>query len=427
MTRLQNLAVVATCVVAAMTYAGAVTMDGMGLFLLPGVVGVALLGSFLAARRMPGTALILGGALVLGWSELVNVWSGTGAGPAARSTAVAATCSLIAVVVARSGSPALFLLPVAASVGGALMLGAGSEVRSVAVAAVVSAALTLGCIERSRRNWTARPRRGPAFALLTLLVGAIAAAVVLLQVQRDTTPPEALASGLAYPHIKPPWKDPLGSPKPRGAGAPPAASASSPPPPAKSSIPPHSRPPHTPPPPPTRHHNPPPRTKHATQPKNVSHKKQAHQSKIWLYVLAAILLVLLALSLRLLAVRLAWRRLRRRLATGAPAEQITGAWAWMRMRLDACRLPLPAAASPDVVAAGHAASDLPGDVFEPLQVLATAATTAAFASAEALDASDVSAAWTAAGRCDTVARRCIPRRTRLSLAFRGPAASLKAS
>ena len=45
-------------------------------------------------------------------------------------------------------------------------LGAAGEVRIVAVAAAVCAALTLGWIERSRRNWTAPPRRGIALVLL---------------------------------------------------------------------------------------------------------------------------------------------------------------------------------------------------------------------------------------------------------------------
>lgn len=404
MTRPQWLAVVVTCLVAAMTYAGAVTMDGMGLFVLPGVVGAALVGSFLAARRMSGVALILGGALVLGWAELVNVWSGVGAGPAARSTAVAGVCTLVAVVVARSDSPALFLVPVAASVCGALLLGAGSEVRSVAVAAVVCAALTLGSIERSRRDWTARPRRGPALGVLTLLIGAIAAAVVLLQVQRDATPPEALASGLAYPHIKPPWHDPLGSPKPRGSTPPPAQVSA--PPPTRSSIPPHQNPPH-------------PRSKPIThRPKPVTPRpRHSSPSRIWQYVLAAILLLLLALAARLLAVRLAWRRLRRRLAAGTPAEQVTGAWTWMRLRLTACRRPLPAAVSPDVLAAGVVLDEVPAE----LELLATTTAAAAFAHEPALAPEDVAAAWRAAGATEASVRERLTRRARVGLAFRSPA------
>ena len=69
----------------------------------PGVLWVAaLLASLLVARRMPGMAIVVVGALVLGWGELANVWTGTENGPAARSTVFAAGWSLIAVVLAHS-------------------------------------------------------------------------------------------------------------------------------------------------------------------------------------------------------------------------------------------------------------------------------------------------------------------------------------
>ena len=43
MTRAQQLAVAVTCLIAAVTYAGAVTTWAMVLFVLPGVAGAALL------------------------------------------------------------------------------------------------------------------------------------------------------------------------------------------------------------------------------------------------------------------------------------------------------------------------------------------------------------------------------------------------
>jgi hypothetical protein len=410
--RVQNLAVIGTCFVAAMTYAGAVTMDGMAAFVLPGVAGAALVGWFFAARRMPGTALVVGAPLVLAWSELVNVWSGNGAGPAARSACVAAACTLVAVVVAWSSSPALFLIPVAASVCGALLLGAGAEVRIVAVAAVVSATLTLGGIEQSRRNWTARARRGAAVLLLPLLVGVVAAGVVLLQAHRDSRPPEALAAGLAHPGIKPPWKDPLGTAAHRLGSPPPRQTA------------PQSRPRPRP-----RQHPQPPRPQRSRPQANKRPPKPVHprhrpSSAIWLYVLAGILSLVLLVAARLLAVRLAWRRLKRRLTSGSPAEQITGAWAWMRIRLAAARLPLAPAVSPDLVATGGEGSGLPPEVFMPLQAVATAATTAAFAAEQPLGPADVIAAWTAADSADASARGLLTKRARVGRALRGPAARM---
>ena len=405
-TRLQSLAVFATCVAAALTYAGAVTMTGLA-FVLVGVVGAGALGSLLAARKLFGAALVLGGALVLAWSEVVNVWSGIADGPAARSTAVAAGCTLIAVVVAQSSSPALFLLPVAGSVCGALLLGAGSEVRTVAVVTAVSAALTLGSIERSRRNWAGRPRSGPAFALVLVVVGAIAAAGVLLQVHHDSRHPEALAAGLVYPHIKPPWRDPLGTVTNKAGGIHPTNQT--PPPQSRH----NSQPPRRQKPPPTSHR------------RVVVHRKHTPPSRIWLYVLTGVLVVLLALAARLLAVRLAWGRLRRRLASGSPAEQITGAWAWMRIRLEAWRLPLAAAVSPDLVLAGAAGRGLPPEVFRPLRTLAAATTTAAFARGDTLGFDEVTGAWEAAGEADASAHDTVSRLRRVWLAFRGPASKAR--
>jgi hypothetical protein len=314
-------------------------------------------------------------------------------------------------------------------------------VRSVAVAAVVSAALTLAWIERSRRRWTVAPPRGAAVLSLSLLAGAVAAAVVVLQAHHDPRPPEALASGQAYPKIKPPWRDPLGTapktaPKPLGT-PPPSQTASASPPPSGAKPPPkraHSSrrnppPPRHPPHPKTSHPRPstnpvaaaahPPRT-------HVVRHKHASPSRTWLYVLAGVLLLLLVVAGRLLAVRLAWRRLRRRLATGSPADRVTGAWAWMRIRLAAFRLALPAAVSPDVVAAGRAGVELPAEVFAPLQALATATTTAAFAREESVDGPRSDAAWADALRAETSARALLTRRARVLLAFRAPAANVGA-
>ena len=397
MTRAQQLAVTVTCLVAAVTYAGAVTTWAMGLFVLPGVAGAALLASLLAARRMSGMAIGVVGALVLGWAELANIWTGTANGPAARSTLFAAGWTLIAVVLAHSRWPALLLIGVAGVVVGALVLGAAGEVRVVVVAAAVCAAFTLGWIERSYRNWTAPPRRGVALVLLSLLAGAAASGAVLLQAQKDPRHPALFAQGRDYPGIKPGWTDPLAS-----------DSAAQ------------------------RVTNPRPRPHTATKPATRSHPATVSKPKsrsIWFYVVAAIALVVLVLAAlvaaRLLSTRLAWRRARRRLAVGAPADQVTGAWAWTRMRLEACRLPLAVAFSPDVVVAGWATHDLPAEVLTPLRELAAAATTAAFAY-EQPPAGAVVASWAAAGQAETSARELLSRsgraRVAFRLAFRGPAA-----
>jgi hypothetical protein len=146
-------------------------------------------------------------------------------------------------------------------------------------------------------------------------------------------------------------------------------------------------------------------------------------------VVAAIVLVVLVLAaliaVRLLFTRFAWRRMRRRLAAGAPADQVTGAWVWSRMRLEACRLPLAGDVSPDVVVAGQAMDDLPAGVYKPLRALAAATTKAAFAHEPSLSSGEAAAAWRAAGKADQSARELMTRRARARLAFRGPASAVR--
>ena len=127
MTRGQQLAVIGTCVIGSLAYAGVVTTLAMGLFVLPGVAGAACIASVLAARRMSGMAIGVVGALVVGWAELANLWTGTANGPAARSTAFAAVWTLLAVVFAYSRWPGLFLTGVVGLIAGALALGASGR------------------------------------------------------------------------------------------------------------------------------------------------------------------------------------------------------------------------------------------------------------------------------------------------------------
>ncbi len=431
MSRGQQLAVAVTCLVAAVTYAGAVTTWALALFVLPGVVGAALLASPLVARGFPGTAIVIVGLLVLGWAELANIWTGLLNGPAARSTLFAGGWTVIAVVLAHSRWPALFLAAVAGVVAGALVLGAAGEVEAVVVATAVCAGLTLGWIERSHRNWTSRPRRSAALVVLSVLAAAVAAGVVLLQAQQDPRHPYLFAQGREYPGIKPAFADPLSrESRSLSRSARERSSRTS-----SGSSNPHANPSHRP-----HTHRP-----HAQQPhsQQIPHSKRPHAqqqhhanrphprsrkrsspSKTWLYVLAGILLFLLVIAAligaRLLAMRLKWRRLRSRLAAGTAADQVAGAWAWTRVRLDACCLPLAADVSPDSVAAGRAMKDLPPDVFLPLQTLAVATTTAAFSHDQALGDAEVIAAWSAAGEAGDSARELLTRRGRMRLAFRGP-------
>lgn len=396
MTRRQKAGVLATCLVAAMSYAGAVTVAGLVLFVLPGVVLAAVGGLCVAPRRMASGSIVIGGLLALGWAELVNLWSGTAYGAAARATFFAAFCSVCAVVLAPSSWPALFAVAIVGLVGGAVMLGAGGEVRLVAVAVVVAVALVLASIEASRRRWMGAPPARASVIGLSLCVGAVAAATAVAQANFDENPPELMAAGQGYPRIKPPWPDPFGSANKAHSRTWPARQRPT------SVSPPAGR---------SR------REDDRVQPQRPPGARE-HWPSVWLYVVIGLLV--LPLTARLLVTRLAWRRLRRRLARGTPAQQVAGAWTWALMRLDTYRQPLPAAISPDMVAVGRGSEQLSPGVADPLQSLGSRAASAAFAREPMILRADARAAWKAATEVDAAARRRLKRRARVGVAFRSP-------
>lgn len=388
----------ATCLVAAVTYAGAVTTRALLWFVLPGVAIAAAAAWRLAARPTPWTALIVGAPLILGWSELVNIWSGASEGPAARSTFVAAGCTLLAVLAAGSPRPALFLLPVTGIVFGALALGAGGEVRLVAVATVVCAAGALGWIEQSRHRWSTQPRLGVALVVVSLIVGAAAAGAVVLQAQHDQRQSLLLARSQIDPAIKPAWTDPF-------AGI------------VKT----HPR----------RHQRLARQPLRAQRPRSSATRTSAPGSTatwphMWLIVVVALgglMLALLIASIhRALAARLGWRRLRRRLASGTAVEQVSGAWIWARLRLEACHLPLSSDVSPDVLAASAPTDDMPTGVLVHLRALATTTTAAAFTQNRSVTMTEAAGAWRMARRAERSARDSLTRLGRVGLALRRPEA-----
>jgi hypothetical protein len=387
----QQLAVTATCLVAAVTYAGAVTTLALLSFVLPGVAIAAFAAAWLATRHRLRAALLAGPLVILGWAELVNVWSGETQGPAARSSFAAGVGSLLTVVAANSRWPGLFLAPLCGTVFGALALGAGGEVRSVAVAVAVCAVVTLGWIGQSQHKWNARPRYGATLVLLPLVAGVAAVGAVVLQKENDSRPPLIIAHGQVDPSVRPAWGDPLTKISKAARRRPPVSV---------------------------------PATSDSEGARGAPARTGSSPSQTWLTMFAAIAvltvtLVLLALARRL-AVQFAWRKVRRRLASGTPTAQISGAWVWARMRLDACRLPLAANVSPDIFMAGHATHDLAPEVVTPLRSLAAAATSAAFSHQRSTTAADVDAAWTAAKRTEAAARQFLTKRGRLRLAFRRP-------
>jgi hypothetical protein len=353
--------VAGTCLVAAVCYAGAVTQNALLSGVLSGVLVSAVVVGAQLRRHGIGLAVMSGVAVAFGWAVLVNTFTGDTNGPAARSTLIAGVCTSLAVAAAGSRRPGLFLVPVGGIVFGALALGAGGEVRIVAVLVVVAVVATLAVLEHERRRWRSGGRRTATVALIALLVGAAALVGALVQSHRDARPVRTLDPGAVNATIHPGWSDPL-----------PAAA-----------------PVH--------------RVDTRSQHRRVTARAQRpphHSSHLWLWIgvaalalLTLLLVLVLAVVARLLVVRRRWRRLRDRLRSGEPSAAVAGAWAWARARLVACRLPLPVNASPDLDSSSAALADLPPTVADPLGRLSPHAAVCAFSAEPLVDMEDVARAW----------------------------------
>jgi hypothetical protein len=124
-----------------------------------------------------------------------------------------------------------------------------------------------------------------------------------------------------------------------------------------------------------------------------------------------------ALALRILYVRLVWRRLRNDLSSDDPGASVVGAWTWAVLALVAARMPLPPHVSPDV-AATTTLPEVPAHVSEQMIPLARAATTAAFSYGAGTMPKDAATAWQLADQVRDVVRGSLTlhRRSRQALA-----------
>lgn len=370
LTRRAHLAVAATCVIATISFAGAVTERALFGFVLPAaVLGVAAAALFVQHRQLR-TAAATGivGALV--WSEIANVITGQGNGPAARSSFAAGACAALALSAAASRFPATFLVPVGAIVLAAVLLGAGGEVRVVAMVTVAAAVVALAVVEASYRRWV-RPADAPptsrrwsvgALALLVTLAAAIAA---VTQARHDPRAPHGPVAGAHNSLVTPPWHDPF--PK-TSVGSTTSATH-------------HVRHRHA------KHLTPPPQLK--------THPRPHHHTVLTIAliaILALIVLLLIGIAIRLAMIRRAWTRIRRRLH-GRSTDGVVGAWVWARLRLAAYRMPLPARLSPDLVDRGEPIHEMPPNSTEPLRELARVVAPAAFGGRDETPDVDAKEAW----------------------------------
>lgn len=365
------------CAVAALSYSGAVTPTALLAFVLPAVVLVTVV-TAMVGRLSLRLATVSGLLAALTVAEIVNLVSGTAHGPAARSTFAAAVFTVLAVSAALSPWPALFSAGVVGVVVGALGLGAGAEVGSVAVATAVVTVVGIAVLEARDRQWPSRPPQLTTVVVLAVVVGALVATVALRADRLIDGAPDVLAPGAVQPTIMPPPI--LGDQNP---------------------------------PTPTPSANPPSRVDSDSTPPM---EPVMPLGTFWFLVLGGVLTLCLCLALRTLWVALAWRLLRRRLRRGSGAAQVAGAWVWSTRRLRSAGWPMPPALSADAVGAGEGLADLPRNVRSALREVAQSTVDAWYA--PPVEGVDPATAWSAADEVGRDAVRALPLARRMGFALR---------
>jgi hypothetical protein len=351
------LVLVLTCLMATSTYSGAITTSALLLFVLPCLVITVLVAFRFRSSTLP--ALITVGMVGLATSEVVNLVSGSGYGPAARSSFLAAAGSGAAVVLAASAAPALLLLPVAGMVAGALALGAAQEVRGPSAATAVTALVALAVVEHRRRRPVGLPLGLPGVAAPLLISAVLGVLLVNVQNERFAKDPYLPFPGSVRAEIRP-FSPPSPTPSPTARPTPAASVSASPT--------------------PTPTLEPEPTEQRSTT--------QVLRTVLW-FVLVLLSPVAVWLLVRARAAA-AGRRARRRLRRGSGKPLVMGAWVWAAARRASLGEGFDRWESPDVLLATGV---LEGDA--AWTELATLVSRVAFA--DAANTEDLgSAAWAVA-------------------------------
>jgi hypothetical protein len=383
------VALAATCLVSAVSYAGAVRMLALGAAVLPAAAICVLLSAVLMRWGGAPAGLLIGLPVAVGLAEGAHLVLSTGQGPVGRAVLVTGSGCVLAVVAAGWLLPSAVLMPVSGIVVGSLALGAGGEVRIVAVVASAAALLTLAIIERAGGRWIRPPRRRVSLIALVVLSAVIAVGAALFQGQHDARRPAVLAADVAHSLVRPPWKDPL--PNPRAT--------------------PHSRG--------ARVIRVPAR-RQATPPARRS--RSLPWAALGLALAAAAAGGLLLLMARLVFVQLAWRRFRRRMRAGPPALAVIGAWRWSLAQLTTCGMQYPAWLSPDGVQRGDGSwqAGLPDALPSHLRSLAAMTVGPAFDQTVSVGAPAAALAWREADELSRAAVAAADPMARLRALVRRP-------
>jgi hypothetical protein len=367
-----QLAVAGCCLVATLAYSGAVTTRALAVFVIPAVFLVSLVSLSLTRRTSAAAAGIASALLALGLAEIVNIVSGEQSGPVARSSFFAAISTAVAVSYADRWSPISVCVPVTAVLGGALFLGAAGEVIPVVAVLAVLLTLSVPLLEAARRRPARSLRTAWMTPLLAIVAGVVAFGTSQLAPALQDRAPKVFGVAQADPRIKP--LHPIST-------ASPAA----------------------------------PLTATVADAHTGGGGRSGPVTLIVITVAAAAMGLLL---LRLGIVALAWKRLRRRLRRGSPAQRAVGAWSWAVLRLRSYGVFVPPSLSPDQFSGHTSRLQLSDAVWEPLRTTARWATDAAFSPRPEEAVTDSREAWEAAERVAAVCRGELPRWKRATAALR---------
>jgi hypothetical protein len=384
-------------------FANVLSASGVLLWvIIPSLIGVQMMLIMIRAERriLAGVALFGLSALAVGLSDVIG---GTTSGPITRSTLMMTTCAGLMVLLWRTGVPASAAVVSLGALAGALGLGAADRIVWWVGLWVVAVAVYLAAVGPLRTDDLRGRSRLQGFALMLLTAGLLAslAGNALQTVMRDawtitggTVVGAQTNSGAPVRAGQQP--DAVEEILVTVAGAEPDVAAQEEPGTRADSRPVEP-------------------TAQPVEPDAVEGTAEAESRRgsfKTVLLMAAFLLycLLLLLAIALADVHLAWVMLRRSLRKGTPAQQVRGAWLWLRLQWARSGYVEHAHRTPDSIARHVDTSD---DVL--LRDLAELATHAIYAHAPDIDAAQARQAWSMARSLRKQAPRSWPTRMRALL------------
>jgi len=315
-------------------FAQVVSFQGLVLWVISGsLLGGVVVGTLAhhGRRVLALAAMVALPVVVAGLSEVLG---GSTAGPITRSSLMATAAAGAMGLLVKSRNPYLMVLPSLMLLGGALGLGAAKDVLWLGGMWAVAAAATLAMLGPFRKeHLRARERLAP-FALLLMGLGfaAIVATVAFSFLLRDpwTIPGAGVDSAVSEPSLSSPESPTPIKPEDSGDSSETSSSLVDP-----------------------------TANEQSVQEADVESGQESVQESvvtsllrlIVLLVILLLLLAVLAVVIWRLSVGLRWWLVKRRLRRGSAAEQVLGAWTWLRLQRARRDAPLPAYVSADVAVA----------------------------------------------------------------------------